>query len=227
MKHPEIDERAVAELYVAGKLSTADVERFEEHYLDCPACIQAVEDAERLQRGLSQAAAEDLVARQTVLATAWQALWSRTGVALMTALLVLGLLPAGFVWQRAERLGADLDAARRALADERRPRINTPILALVPTRAGEQPLQQISLATEPGVDRFGHRARRDGKAPVRGDPHRRRGHGGVWESSDLEPSYRGTLTVSLHSSLLPPGEYLLSLNAEDQQLTFPLRIVAL
>ncbi len=224
MKHPEIDEEAVVDRYVAGKLSAAECERFEAHFLNCPACIQGIEDAERLQRGLSLAAAEDVVARQTILSVAWHAVRSRTGLAMAAAMLVMGLIPASFLWQRAGRLGADLDAARRALAEERRPRLNTPILALVATRAGEQPLQQISLRTEPEwivlAVELGDTARpryevsltaADGTV--------------ITESPDLEPSFRGTVTVSLHSSLLPAGDYRLRVASDGQQLEFPLRVV--
>lgn len=224
MNHPEIDDKAVVDLYVAGKLTAAEVGQFEEHYLSCSACIRAVEDAERLQRGLSLVAAEDIVARQAILSVAWRALRSRSSAALATALLVVALVPAGFLWQRAGRLGTDLDAARRALADERRPRINTPILALVPTRAGEQPLQQISLLAEPEwivlAIELGDTARPRYEARLTATDGTM-----IWESPDLEPSFDGILTVSLHSSLLPPGEYRLNLVGEEQRLTFPLRVV--
>ncbi|MEM7586511.1 MAG: zf-HC2 domain-containing protein [Acidobacteriota bacterium] len=226
MKHPEIDDQAVAENYVAGKLTPAEVAEFEEHYLNCPACIQAVEDAERLQRGLARAAAEDIATQQTILATVWRALRTGPGVALLLGLLVVGLLPAGLAWQRANDLGVDLETARQELADERRPRVNTPILSLAPTRAGEQPLQQISLLAEPEwivlAIELGDTARpRYAAELIRIEGPQ------IWQSQDLEPSYRGTLTLSLHSSLLPPGNYLLSLEGDGQELSFPLRVVTL
>ncbi len=226
MKHPEIDDRSIAEHYVAGKLPEAEVALFEEHYLNCPQCIQAVEDAERLQSGLGTVAAESLVVRQAVLTRAWEALSRRSGLALAAALLVLSLLPASLIWQRVGSLGADLESARRQLAEERRPRVNTPILALVPTRAGEQPLQQISLRPEPEwivlAIELGDTARLLYEAKLTAD------HGSVvLESPSLEPSFRGTLAISLHSSILPPGEYLLTLVSDDQRLAFPLRVTLL
>ncbi len=226
MKHPEIDEESVVEHYVAGKLSPGQVAQFEEHYLDCAECIRAVEDAERLHRGLTRVAAEDVAARQVAWVTAWHALRGRSGMALAAGLLTIALLPAGLLWQRAGRLGLDLDTARRALADERRPRVNTPILALVPTRAGAQPLQQISLRTEPEwivlTVELGTEARPHYEATLIMNDDAM-----VWESAGLEPSYGGTLSVSLHSSLLPPGNYLLRLTSEGQELEFPLRVVLL
>ena len=50
MNHSDIEEHHVVERYVAGKLAPREVARFEEHYLDCAACCDAVEDATRLHR---------------------------------------------------------------------------------------------------------------------------------------------------------------------------------
>ena len=226
MKHPEIDERSVVDRYVAGKLPPAEVASFEEHYLDCPSCIQAVEDAERLQRGLGAVAAEDLSARAVSWAAAWRALRSGPGRAWVAALLLVSVLPAALLWQRAGRLDQDLDLLRQELVDERSPRINTPILALVPTRAGEQPRQQISLSAEPEwivlAVELGASARSQYAATLEAAD-----GAVVWESSGLEPSFRGTLSVSLHSSLLPHGDYVLRLDSQGQELKFPLRVATL
>ncbi|MEM9598707.1 MAG: hypothetical protein AAGD06_30855 [Acidobacteriota bacterium] len=231
MKLSETDEQCMVELYVTGKLSAAEEASFEEYYLDRPQLIQAIEDAERLHRGLRQMAAEDLaVQKETVqrvtFIAAWRALRSRAGLALVAALLVVGLLPSWLLWLQLGDLGDDLRAARQELAEERRPRINTPVLTLAMTRSGEQPLQQISLLAEPewivleievgDTARPLYEARlTDADGAV------------VWESPGLEPSFRGTLTLSLHSSLLPPGLYRLSLTGDDQRLVFPLKVVRL
>lgn len=225
MKHPEIDDRAVIDHYVAGKLSPAEAAQFEEHYLDCPACIRAIEDAERLQRGLGAVAAEDLATHRSLVAAAWQAVRTKSGAVFIAALLAIALLPAGLVWQRAGRLGTDLDEARRALAAERQPRINTPVLALVATRSGLQPLQQISLRAEPewivlSIE-LGDTARPRYEARIAAADGTT-----LWTSEGLEPSFRGDLTMSLHASLLPPGDYVLHLTTEDHALDFPLRVVA-
>ena len=231
MMHPEIDEHEIVEHYVAGKLTADDEARFEEHYLDCPSCIRAIEDAERLRRGLKLAAAQDLVARQTILATALRVLRSGPGALLATALLLVVLLPAGLAWRRAGHLSAELDAARTELADELRPRINTPILALVPTRAGKQPRQRVSLAAEPEWIVIAVELD-DPVEPLYEAVLTRVGDTEadetvVWKSSGLEPSYLGTVTLSFHSSLLTPGEYVLSLVGEERSLRFPLQVVPL
>ena len=246
MNHPEIEERQVVEHYVAGKLSADDEARFEEHFLLCPTCVQAIRDAERLHRGLRTVAAEDAVARRTAAVGAMAAvaalLRSRSGALLATALVAAVLLPTTLLLgarQRAARLGGELDSARHELSGtrqelaaahqdlegERRPRINTPILTLDPTRDGEQPLQQISLdpagewivlAVElgEGLDETYTATLGSADGTV------------IWQSPGLVPSYRGTLSLSLHSSLLPPGHYTLSLEGESPPLVFPLEAVS-
>ena len=224
MKHSEIDASQIVEHYVAGKLGDEDAARFEEHYLSCPECVRAVEDAERLRCGLELAAAEELTARQTVFAAALHALRSGPGALLLSLVLIVALLPVALAWQRTARLDAELDRARGELAAERLPRSNTPILALVATRAGEQPLQRISLAPEPEWIVL---------AVELGDDTGERYEAALTDSSgrvvlrmpDLVPSFNGTVSLSLHSSLLPPDTYVLSLADGDRELRFPLEIV--
>ncbi len=223
MKHPEIEQHDVVERYVAGKLTSDEEARFEEHYLDCPACIGAVEDAERLRRGLELVAAQELAARRTALAAAAALLRSRPGALVASLVLVLALLPAGLAWRQAGRLDNELDATRRELEDERRPRINTPILTLAPFRAGEPPVQQISLAPEPEWIVLAIELSDSAEASYRAALSQADGTL-VWEASGLVPSYLGTLSLSLHSSSLPPGEYVLRINGESDRHAFPLRV---
>jgi len=223
MDHSEIERDDVVERYVAGKLTPDEEARFEEHYLDCPACIRAVEDAERLRRGLELVAAQELAARRTVLAAATALLRSRPGALLTGLVLVLALLPASLAWRQAGRLGDELDAARNELADERRPRINTPVLTLEPFRAGEPPVQRISLTDEPEwivvLVELGDAAEASYRATlVRSDGT------SVWEADGLEPSYLGAVSLSLHSSSLPPGEHVLRLEGASDRHAFPLRV---
>ena len=49
VNHQIIDAENVAERYVTGRLSPGEAARFEEHYLDCPACCTRVEAAERME----------------------------------------------------------------------------------------------------------------------------------------------------------------------------------
>lgn len=237
MHHEEIDERKIIEHYVAGKLSAVDEARFEAHYLNCSTCIRAIEDTERLRRGLHGVAAEEL-AQTTAVVTLLRFLKSRQGALVTAVALVLMLLPVGLARQEIGRLGTALDSLRQELTEERRPRANTPILTLLPTRDDDPPPSPVSLREEPEWVVFaiplGEEAAASYTAALS------RGDGEVvWplpstESAEtlLEPSYDGTLTLSLLSSLLPLGEYVLELQATEdapsnaaKRLRFPLRII--
>lgn len=227
MDHETIERDNVVERYVTGKLEPEDEAGFEEHYLDCAACVGAVEDAERLYGGLSRVAAEETaetLAARRIAFLAWTR--SRWAPLAMAALVVLAVLPAGWQYRRSSLLS-------RQLAEARRPQGNTPVISLVPFRDsgfGEAPAQELSLGPEPewivlslepgGAEYPRYRATLfDSEEEV------------AWEVEGLEPDPVGALTVSVHSSWLGPGEYELALEGlpEGGQppvpvTRFPLRV---
>src|SRR5262245_4024538 len=54
MDHSGIDDQLTAERYVLGRLSEEERHRFEEHFLDCPRCLDSIEAAEGLRDGLQE-----------------------------------------------------------------------------------------------------------------------------------------------------------------------------
>src|SRR5262245_64967773 len=91
-----------------GKLSAEEAERFEEHYLSCPECLDRLELAESMQRGFKRAAGEDaarLAAARQLAVVAWLSRLprSRQMAVLAMALIIVALLPAGFVWRELAR----------------------------------------------------------------------------------------------------------------------------
>jgi hypothetical protein len=119
MDHQAIETGDVVERYVAGKLPPGDVARFEEHYLDCPACIGRIEDAERLHRGLRRVVTEEAARAQALrlgaLATFLRLARSRGGAVVLTGLLLAALVPAGVELGQIRRLRQELDSALAAL----------------------------------------------------------------------------------------------------------------
>jgi Putative zinc-finger len=113
MDHREIDAGNLAERYVTGRLPPEEAASFEEHYLDCPACVARVESAERLQRGLRRLAEE-----AAVRAPGDSARWSRSPrLALAAAaLLAVALVPAGLELGQIRRLRSELATTRDTLA---------------------------------------------------------------------------------------------------------------
>jgi hypothetical protein len=132
--------------------------------------------------------------------------------------------------------GEDLEAARRQLAEERgrfqdelekergaraglerdlaqalQPQTNTPILTLSPERSGPssaEPTHQLRLPATPGwvvlsleLDRAEHETYRATLL--------REGRQEVWRGGGLRPNDLDSLVVTLHSTRLAPGDYVL------------------
>jgi len=56
MNHRDVEDRNLVELYVARRLNAGDTARFEEHFVDCPQCLDQIEAAERLHAGIKRTA---------------------------------------------------------------------------------------------------------------------------------------------------------------------------
>lgn len=124
MDHTYIEEHQIAERYVAGALTAEESERFEDHYLSCPECLDRLELAESLRRGFRRMAEQDAAglsaARQLAL-VAWLARLGRRrqlGV-LFAVFLLLAVLPSGLVLRGIAGRDRELAATRSALATER------------------------------------------------------------------------------------------------------------
>ena len=124
MNHADIEEREIVDRYVMGKLPAAEAERFEQHYLSCPECLDQLDLAESMQRGFKRAAGEDVArlaaARQLAL-VAWLSRLgrSRQMAVMVMALLVVAVLPAGLALREAGERGRELEEARSDLEQEK------------------------------------------------------------------------------------------------------------
>jgi hypothetical protein len=120
MDHTYIESNGLVERYHQGLLPPDEEARFEEHFVECPACMEQLELARGFQKGLKTLVAED--AACVVVSAglfAWLARRGRLaqwGIA--AALLVAAALPA--LWLRAggqserQEWRARLDAQRRS-----------------------------------------------------------------------------------------------------------------
>lgn len=263
MDHTEIEEQQIVDRYVMGKLPAAEAERFEEHYLSCPQCLDQLDLAESVQRGFKRAAGQDVarvaVTRQLAL-VAWLTRLGRSRqlAVLAMAVFVVALLPVGLSFREigernrelaqarsalqqagersvagsksaaeAEKLRAELEASRRDLARERedhaksveqlaqarQPQGNVPILSLNTERgsSSSEPSVHLRLPSAPswfvfslGIDPPYQPSYRVILRDARG---RELWHGDGLRFDD------GWLNLSLHSSMLAPGDYTLAVES--------------
>ncbi|HXU30697.1 MAG TPA: zf-HC2 domain-containing protein [Thermoanaerobaculia bacterium] len=123
MTHADIEERQIIDLYVMGKLPPEEAESFEDHYLDCPQCLDRLAAAESLERGFKRAARQD-VARATVgrqlAALAWLGRLgrSRQMAVLLSCLLIAVGVPALLSFREIGARDRELAIARSALERE-------------------------------------------------------------------------------------------------------------
>jgi hypothetical protein len=252
MDHTHVEAQEVVDRYVMGKLSAEEAERFEEHYLSCPECLDRLELAESMQRGFKRAAGQDVArlaaARQLAL-VAWLSRLgrSRQMAVLAMAVLVIAILPAGLALREigerdrelarerersaagsqsaaeAGKLRAELQTSRRDLARERearasaaeqlaqarQPQANVPILFLDAERGAGEPSVRLRLPSKPGwivlaltIDPPYQPSYRVILRDAKGRE--------VWRGGDLRLDERDSLSLSLPSSLLAPGDYTLA-----------------
>ncbi len=200
LHHRAIEADGIVEGYVTGRLDAETHARFEEHFLDCPQCIAAVEEAEELAAGLRQVARDgmhDASSRAPVRRPSLPLLLAAglAGVALVLATLLAN--------RQITILEDDLAAARA-------PQANTPIIRLAVLRSDDgEAVQRIRLGAQPewwlvtvpapraveGARRALSILRDDGEI--------------IWQTEDAVVDARGELSVSVHSSWLPPGSYRL------------------
>lgn len=127
MDHAYVDDNQVAERYLMGRLPPEEAARFEEHSMSCAECLDRLEAAEKLRLGLRTVAAHE-VAREVAREVGAEAvkagllarlMRSRLAPAALTGLLgllVVALLPAGYLWQQNGRLEGELARTREELS---------------------------------------------------------------------------------------------------------------
>jgi hypothetical protein len=234
MEHLDIDEGAWPERYVTGRLDAEERQRFEAHFIDCPACLDRIQAAERMKAGL-RAFAPARPLEQAPVRHVPQARWAIRARWLATGACAAGLL-AALVWQQAHRAESALTAersasaeARRQLADaqraaqverserqrleaslsqERRPPVRIPVLSLITTRSGDAPELELPGTPQPVVFSV------EREDPPRFATYRatlRSPEGEALWQDQMRPSSRDAVVFALHSSLLAPASYMLVL----------------
>src|SRR3954468_12231909 len=121
MNHTDVEEQNLVDRYVMGKLSAAETERFEDHYLSCPECLDRLDLAESMERGFKRAAGQDaarLAATRQLALVAWLSRLgrSRQMAALAMTFFLVAVLPGLFALRQVRERDRELAATRTALA---------------------------------------------------------------------------------------------------------------
>ncbi|MBW8876203.1 MAG: zf-HC2 domain-containing protein [Acidobacteria bacterium] len=261
MDHAYIEDNQIADRYVMGTLPPEEVERFENHYLSCPECLDRLDLVEPLQRGFKRMAGQDaakLAATRQLAFVAWLARLGRSRQIgfLLAALLLIAVLPAGLLLRGTAERGRELALARSDLEQERQrseqsaaetARLRSKLEANQRDLASQR--QQLAQAQQPqsvtvlnldverGASLSGGEPTHNVRLPARSgwiilsipiDPPFQRSYVAVlWDThghevkriADLK-NQSGTLSFSLPPSLLPPGDYSLTIEGLSGRFTF-------
>lgn len=243
MDHQELDDHQVPERYLRGQLTPEETDRFEDHLLECPECVERLELAERFQVALRGVVAED-AARAGVGAGIIAALVGggrRRGLAwlLTIALIAAAALPSGVLLRRINRLDDERARLEEDLRLATAPRLAPSVLRLGPQRgavgaggaAGAGgPTHRITLTEQPEwivllLELEAETEARTCLVDLEGPD------GSVLlKSGPIDRGVDGNVVLTLHSSTLKPGDHLLGLacstaDGPDPRLPFSFRVI--
>lgn len=227
MDHREIEERDLALLYLQGKLGANEQQAFEEHFVDCPACLERIEVLQGLRRGLTQLGSEevrqvppreDRVAWFTRLAG-----WQQAGLGFALAAIAavaIGLplirilnqrneaIRAAASWQQRYRAEQDASAKLRAELASNQTLAGAVLFPLVTTRSVESVsvnrivvrrlVPWIVISLDAAPGFSSFRATLKDNSDAT-----------VWQADNLSPS-GGSLALVLPAVLLKNGNYTLA-----------------
>jgi len=239
MDHAQIEENNLIDRYVRGTMPVDLRAAFEEHFLDCPECLEQLDLAGSLREGLRLSAA-DLAAsavprRDAPFGARWRKLvaWRWTP-AIAAACLVLAATPSWVLFRELASVKRELARDQTALGVARRmmegaERAGAAVYILNPVRGESAPAriavpaatQWTVLTLESDFTRFATY-----RTTLRND----RGQI-VWHNDRLRPSSPDAIGILLSPAVLArPGAYRLIVEGEDSQgsylpvATFPLSV---
>jgi hypothetical protein len=113
MDHHQIEEQNIPDLYLMGRLLPEERARFEEHFVDCPSCLDRLETTEAFRGGLRTVAAEEGARTQVkvgIFAGALAIVQRKNRmrrVLLLGGVLILAALPT-LLWLQNQNASSDL-----------------------------------------------------------------------------------------------------------------------
>lgn len=221
MKHNYIQDNQIADLYVMGKLPPTELEKFEEHFMHCVDCQNEIVLSAKLHQAMAdtvsenamtlneQASERKLAARMSRGLTnviGWRS-GDRTAAGMLDRRWSLTAIAAGVLLPVSALAMLALNQMRVNVLT---PNANTPIFQLSAARSGSQaePVTQFALPQKPGWLVFAMRLP-DGTYPRYRVALRDSAGERIWTDDNLVANIQDEIVLSLHASMLEPGDYLI------------------
>jgi hypothetical protein len=220
MEHKQIDDDNLVDRYVRGTMPVDLRTEFEEHFLDCPDCLEQLKLANSLRDGLRLCGADLAAAaepqRKAPLRARTRDLFAwRWWPIVAAACLILGTAPSLVFFRELGSVKNELSKDQAALSSAKKmidsvERAGIAAFVLTPVRGGAEPAR-IVLAANPSWTVLTLESDFTGFASYRATLRNDQG-GTVWQRDQLQPSSPDAIGIALSPALaIAPGPYTLTL----------------
>jgi hypothetical protein len=203
MQHSEIERDSLIDRYVRNTLRDAERRSFEEHFLDCPQCLEQLEIASSLRQAIRESPVDAGAAPPVAHRRSWYVLgWVQAAAA---ASLVVTMTTSIMFFEQTQRARRELASARVELAIVRGLASSPEVYVLGLSRGGSES-QQIALPRAPRWMVFSiemdttqfpsyHAVLSDASGKE------------IWQQAGIQPASSDAIGVTVPSNLLAPGSY--------------------
>jgi hypothetical protein len=240
MDHSFIEEHNHIFRYVRGTMSVAERSAFEEHFLDCPDCLEQLEVARSMRDAIRMAAAElapSAAAAGGASGTSWlQRIFGWRWMPLSaTACLAVASLTGLFLYRQLEQTRSQLGRTQMAYARELEmsrnllhgPERSSPLFyALSQSRGAGSPVRVLQIPPSPRWVIFSIAFDASQFQTYRATL-RNQASQAVWQNDNLQPSSPDSIAIPVLSTYLTPGAYTLTLEGRDLGQQIPVSTFAI
>lgn len=218
MQHSEIERDCLIDRYVRNTLRAAERQAFEEHFLDCPQCLEQIEIASSLRQALRESAVEAI--SQSLPAPArprrwfgWN--WVQAGAA---ACLVVAMVTSFVFFRQMRDARSELASAQSSFERELgsvRGLASSPEVYVLGQSRGSSNVREIALPREARWMVFSVEMDTTQFPSYRAALSDSSGKN-IWQRDGIHPASPDSIGVSVPSNVLAPGVYSLTIATSGQ-----------
>ena len=233
MQHAEIERDGLIDRYVRNTLRAAERQAFEEHFIDCPQCLEHLEIETSLRQAIRESEAEAIPAVKGNSPAArpfgwWSWNWLQAGAA---ACMVITTVTSILFFQQMRSARSELASAQTAFEREAgivRGLASPPEVYVLAQSRGSGEVREIALPQGPRWLVFSVEMDTSQFPSYRATLSDSTGRE-IWRQDGIHPAGPDVIGMAVPSSALAPGSYVLNITASGpvggQTLNrFPLRI---
>lgn len=212
MQHSEIERDSLIDRYARNTLRGAERQSFEEHFLDCPQCLEQLEIASSLRQAVRESAVEAVVAVPAALPRRWYVLgWVQAAAA---ACLVVTLATSVVFFEQMQHARRELASAQVELASARGLAAPPEVYVLGLSR-GRNEIKEIAIQRAPRWMVFSiemDTTQFPSYRAILTDPSGKE----IWRQTGIQPGSPDAIDVTVPSNLLASGSYTLIVQPSTQ-----------